>query len=87
MTQSIFSKNSMTFPEITENFKITENPWLFHDRGNPASLTPGNLSESTPYDSLYNQWEPGNFAQLPFFPNLPFLFPECFKWQLSFVPC
>ncbi len=29
MALSIFSQNSMTFPEIPEN------PWLFHDRGNP----------------------------------------------------
>ncbi len=36
MTLSIFSQISMTFPEIPENFKIPENPWLFHDRGNPA---------------------------------------------------
>ncbi len=26
----------MTFPEIPENFKIPEIPWLFHDRGNPG---------------------------------------------------
>ncbi len=36
MTLSIFSQNSMTFPEITQNFKIPENPWLFHDSGNPG---------------------------------------------------
>ncbi len=35
-TLSILSQNSMTFPEIPENFKIPENPWLFHDRGNPV---------------------------------------------------
>ena len=35
MTLSICSQNSMTFPEIPENLKIPENPWLFHDRGNP----------------------------------------------------
>ncbi len=45
MTLPIFSQNSMTFPEIPENFKIPENPWLFHDRGNPVSL---------PYWSLMN---------------------------------
>ncbi len=32
----IFSKNSMSFPENPEKFKIPENPWLFHDRGNPV---------------------------------------------------
>ncbi len=41
MTLSIFSQNSMTFPEIPENFKIPENPWLFHDRGNPVLLAYG----------------------------------------------
>ena len=35
-----FRRNSMTFPEIPENFKIPEIPWLFHDRGNPALLKP-----------------------------------------------
>ncbi len=34
MTLSIFSQNSITFPEIPENFKIAENPWLFHNRDN-----------------------------------------------------
>ncbi len=38
MTLSIFSENSMTFPEIPENFKNLENPWLFHDHGNPVFL-------------------------------------------------
>ncbi len=33
MTLSIFSQNSMTFPEIPENL------WLFHDRGNPVYVT------------------------------------------------
>ncbi len=32
-----FRRNSMTFPEIPENFKIPEIPWLFHDRGNPVN--------------------------------------------------
>ncbi len=27
-----------TFPEIPENFKIPENPWLFHDCGNPGNM-------------------------------------------------
>ncbi len=34
------SQNSMTFPEIPENFKIPEIPWLFHDRGNPVLIDP-----------------------------------------------
>ena len=38
MTMSICSQNSMTFQEIPENFKIPENPGLFHDRGNPVIL-------------------------------------------------
>ena len=38
MTLSIFSQNFMSFPEIPENFKIPENPRLFHDRGNPVSV-------------------------------------------------
>ncbi len=35
MTLQNFSQNSMTFPEIPENLKIPEIPWLFHDHGNP----------------------------------------------------
>ncbi len=38
MTLRNFSQISMTFPEIPENFKIPESPWLFHDRGNPAHV-------------------------------------------------
>ena len=30
------SPNPMTFPEITENFKIPQIPWFFHDHGNPV---------------------------------------------------
>ncbi len=36
MTLRNISQNSMTFPEIPENFKIPEIPWLFHDCGNPV---------------------------------------------------
>ena len=36
MTQPNLRQNSMTFPEIPENFKFPEIPWLFHDRGNPG---------------------------------------------------
>ena len=38
MTLSIFSQNSMSFPEIPELFNIPENPWLSHDRGNPVII-------------------------------------------------
>ncbi len=41
MTLSIFIQNSMTFPEIPENFKIPENPWHFHDCGNPVLSSEG----------------------------------------------
>ncbi len=35
---------------LTENFKIPENPWLFHDRGNPAyTCTPRFKAESLLY--------------------------------------
>ncbi len=36
MTLPNFSENSMSFPEIPENVKIREIPWVFHDRGNPV---------------------------------------------------
>ena len=38
MTLPNLRQNSMTFPEIPEKFKISEIPWLLHDRGNPGSV-------------------------------------------------
>ena len=52
MTLSIFSKNSMTFPEIPENFKIPENPWLLHDRGNPVWKEIKHIT----WHTVHNSW-------------------------------
>ncbi len=46
MTLPNLSQNSINFPEIPENFKIPEIPWLFHDRGNPVYSA---------YDNLMNE--------------------------------
>ena len=37
MTLTNSSQNSMTLPEIPENYKITEIQWMFNDCGNPCA--------------------------------------------------
>ena len=72
MTGQNFSQNSMTFPEIPENFKIPEIPWFFHYRGNSgtAALHLHHEKKSAykgckkPNEWMHGQWQDGELYTL-----------------------